>query len=245
METRAEYVLVGGFVLALLALLVVAVLWLVQVQFNAQSSRYDIYFTGSVAGLDEGSAVLFNGVPIGRVFNINVDPNNLQRVRVTVEVKPIPVIKTDATAQLELQGLTGGAYVEITGTNSDAPNLVAQADEPYPVINTKASQLMQLFSTAPEVLGKISVLADQLSSITDEKNRAALAQTLDNLRQVTGVASAHKEDIGALLDAMSRFDQLIVQSQNLVAQLSHLADSFERDPTRLIYGDQQKGYHPK
>jgi len=242
METRAEYVLVGGFVLSLLALLVVALMWLVQAQYNAQAARYDIYFDGSVAGLDEGSTVRYNGVPIGRVSDISLDPKNLERVRVSIAVSPSIVIKSDATAQLEIQGLTGAAYVEIAGSNSNAPELVAQGDEPYPVINAQNSQFQQVINAAPELLEKLSDLTDQLNSVTDAKNRAALAQTLDNLRQVTGVAAAHKQDIGAIL---SRFDQLIAQSQNLVTQLSQLADSLERDPTRLIYGDQQKGYTPK
>ena len=249
METRAEYVLVGGFVLALIALLVGGVLWLVQAQFNAQAARYDIYFEGSVAGLDSGSTVRYNGVPIGRVHDIGIDPNNLQRVRVTIEVKPTILIKSDAVAQLELQGLAGGAYVEITGFNSAAPQLVAQDDQPYPVITAQHSQLEQVVNAAPEILGKLSILADQLNDITNDKNRVALSQTLDNLRQVTDVAALHKQDIGAILGEMSgtvsRFDQLITQAQGLVTQLSHLADSLQRDPTRLLYGAQQKGYNPK
>jgi phospholipid/cholesterol/gamma-HCH transport system substrate-binding protein len=249
METRAEYVLVGGFVLSLLALLVVALLWLVQAQYNAQAARYDIYFEGSVAGLDEGSTVRYNGVPIGRVSDISLDPENLDRVRVSIAISPRIVIKSDATAQIEIQGLTGGAYVEIAGSNSDAPRLVAQEGQPYPVIAAQNSQFQQVINAAPELLEKLSDLTDRLNSVTDAKNRADLAQTLDNLRQVTGVAAAHKQDIGAMLGDMSaslsRFDQLLAQSQNLIAQLSRLADSLERDPTRLIYGDQQKGYTPK
>jgi len=263
METRGEYVLVGGFVLTLLVLLVGAMLWLVQASFHSQAVRYDIYFEGSIAGLDNGSAVRFNGVPVGRVREIVLDPQNLQRVRVTIEVKPDTAIRTDAVAELQIQGLTGGAYVEISGASSDAPELKAAEGQDYPVIASRHSQLEQVFNAAPELLGRLSNLADQLVDMTNEKNRAALAGTLDNLQQFTSVVVAHKQDIdetltdlhstmkhadsalGRLGDASTRFDQLLVQAQNLVNVLQRLADSLERNPQRLFYGDRQQGYQPK
>ena len=68
METRAHYVAVGGFVLAVVTLAFVAVLWLGRVELGGgQFTRYDIYFKGAVTGLSEGSAVLYNGVRVGRV----------------------------------------------------------------------------------------------------------------------------------------------------------------------------------
>lgn len=249
METRAEYVLVGGFVVALLAGLALAVLWFAQAQFKANAVRYDIYFEGSVSGLATGSNVRYNGVPVGTVSDIRLDPQHPTRVRVTVDIRPDVVIRTDTVAQLQVEGLTGVAYVQITGASGDAPLLKAEAGQPYPVIASKPSQLEQLFSGLPDLIQKLSNLADQLNGIASDKNRVALTQTLDNLRQVSDVAAAHKQDIGAMLrDAsgtMSRLDQLIAQAQALVAELTRLADSFERDPTRLIYGDQQKGYRPK
>ena len=76
METRANYVMVGSFVLVILAGIFVAILWLAHAQFNQKFVNYDIYFTGSVTGLSVGAPVNLNGVAIGKVIEIRLDPVN-------------------------------------------------------------------------------------------------------------------------------------------------------------------------
>src|SRR5690242_2795671 len=169
METRADYVVVGGFVIAILASLVVAVLWLARVQFNAPSNFYDVYFAGSVTGLVQGSTVRYNGIPVGRVTDIQLDSRNQQRVRVTVEVTTRTPIKTDAVASLEVQGLTGGAFVEISGGSPDAPALEREPGERYPVIASRPSGLQQVVTNAPEVLSRLITLADRFNQILGER----------------------------------------------------------------------------
>lgn len=200
METRAHYVVVGGFVLTVLALLVIAVLWLARVQFNQQSVFYDIYFVGSVTGLSQGSPVRYNGVPVGRVEQIQLDPQDPQRVRVTIEVNANTVIKSDAVASLEMQGLTGGAFIEITGGSRDAPPLERHEGQRYPVIASRPSGLQQVVTSAPEALARLVVLADRLNQILDERNQQAIAETLDNLRRATAAVAGRSAEIKGALD---------------------------------------------
>ena len=61
METRAHYVAVGAFVLAVIVIGFVAVLSLGRVEFAQDLKRYYIFFKGSVTGLSKGSAVQYNG----------------------------------------------------------------------------------------------------------------------------------------------------------------------------------------
>jgi phospholipid/cholesterol/gamma-HCH transport system substrate-binding protein len=199
METRADYVLVGGFVLAILACLVVAVLWLARVQFNAAAATYDIFLTGSVTGLTPGAPVRYNGIPVGRVTDVQLDPQNQQRVRVTVEVNTRTPIKVDAVASLEVQGLTGGAFIEISGGSPDAPPLERQPGERHPVIASRPSGLQQVVTSAPEVLSRLIVLADRLNEILDEHNQAAMAETLENVRRFTATLAARSGDIDATI----------------------------------------------
>ena len=74
MEIRAHYVAVGAFVLLMVALAFVTVLWLARGELRTQYARYDIYFTGPVTGLREGSIVEYNGVPVGKVLDVRIDP---------------------------------------------------------------------------------------------------------------------------------------------------------------------------
>ncbi len=199
METRANYIAVGAFVLIMLVGILVAALWIARIEFNRERAFYDVYFSGSVTGLAQGSEVRYNGIGVGRVEEIRIDPQNLQRVRVTIEVNQSALIKADAVASLEVQGLTGAAYIEISGGSQSAPPLEAQPGQRYPVIASRQSGLQRVFASAPEVLTRLVDIADKLSAILDERNRAAIAETLENVRRVTAVAAAHSGEIDTMV----------------------------------------------
>lgn len=199
METRASYVLVGSFVVVFIAGLVVAVLWFAQVQFREQVSYYDIYFTGSVTGLTPGSTVRYNGIPVGRVEEIKLDPVDPSRVRVTVELQGGTAIKSDTVAALELQGLAGGTFVNLTGGTREAEPLARQPGARYPVIESKQSGLQQVVTTAPEVLARLIALAGQLGDVLNAQNRQALSDTLDNLRRITAAAANHSGELDSAI----------------------------------------------
>lgn len=226
METRANYVAVGAFVLVMAVGIFAVVLWIARVEFGRERAYYDIYFTGSVTGLAPGSEVRYNGIRVGRVQEIRIDPQNLQQVRVTVELDQTALIKADAVASIEVQGLTGAAYIEISGGSQTAPLLEARAGQRYPVIASRPSGLQRVFASAPELLAHLGDLADKLSAILDERNRAAIAETLENLRRVTGVAAAHSGDIDHTLTdtaaAMRDLRRSLAQANQTLAELRTL-----------------------
>src|SRR5665213_1753858 len=209
METRAPYVAVGAAVIVLLVALVVAVLWIARVQLNQEFTYYDIYFTGSVTGLAQGSTVRYNGIPVGRVAEMRLDPQDSTRVRVTVELQGSTVVKSDAVAALELQVLTGGSFVNLTGGSRESPPLERLPGNRYPVIESRQSGLQQVVSSAPEALARLIALTDQLSAMLNDQNRQAFAETLDNLRKVTGGVASHSAEIdGALADGAAALHDL-------------------------------------
>ena len=137
METRANYVAVGAFVLAIIFLAFVAVLWLGRSEYSEEAKRYYIFFRGSVAGLNKGSEVQYNGIPVGHVVDIRVDPNNLEQIQVTVEIDTnIVDIKSDARAFLEANILNGIATIQIRGGTQEASDLSPEPGHKYPVIKT-------------------------------------------------------------------------------------------------------------
>lgn len=199
METRAAYVAVGTFVLALSIGVLIAVLWLAHAQFNEAKTRYDIYFAYVGTGLGQGSPVRISGVTVGRVIRVGLDSDNPGRVRVTVEVDADAPIRSDSVASIEITSLTGGAAVEITPGSKSAPPIQLAGSEPYPIIWSRESDIQQLVASFPQLLNKVTDLTVRLSDTLDDKNRAALAATLDNLSRVTAVAAAHSNDIDQLL----------------------------------------------
>lgn len=316
METRAGYVVVGGFVITLIVLLIVAALWVARVQLAGEEDFYDIYFTGSVTGLVQGSAVRYNGIPVGRITRIELDPLDPKRVRVTIEITSQTEIRNDVTAEMAYQGLTGGAFIELSGGTAGAPRLEAKNGERYPVIPSTQSTLQKVVDNAPEILSKAAEAITRLNELLDDKNRKAVADTLSHVEQVTGAVAAKSDDIAMLLDnvaaasqdlrttiksanetvaslheilgpgsdlrdavkkldtlagrlndasahldaliqenrppihefaqrGLGQVEDLLSDARNLVAQLTRLSQSLERDPSRLLYGDRRQGYQPK
>ncbi len=223
METRARYIMVGTFFLTLLVAIVITVLWLARVEFQQRVSFYDIYFPGSVSGLNRGSVVRDNGIPVGRVTEVRIDPQDPSRVRVTVEIEAGTVIKSDAVASLEIQGLTGGAFINVTGGSRDAAPLVRESGQRYPVIASAQSGFQRVVTSAPEALARVIALADQLSDVFNDKNRMAIADTLENVRRLTATVASHTGEIdGAISDATTALRDLRNTLETANAILSSL-----------------------
>jgi len=199
METKANYVAVGAFVLACVIGLVVTILWLAGVQYSQEYAYYQSYFKGPVTGLGKGTLTRYNGIEVGRITNLEFDPSDPQRVIVTMQVQPNLNIRNDSVASIESQGLTGGTYVEISGGTTKAPLLVTQDDQRYPVIRTKPSTFAQLQQSAPEVVAKLSLAATRLNDLLNDNNRRAIAHVLANLDETTQVIATRSADIDATI----------------------------------------------
>lgn len=198
METRANYAAVGAFVLAMVLLAFGTVVWLAGGEINAAQAHYRIYFSGSVSGLREGAAVEYNGVPVGKVEEIRIDPDNVALVSTTVTTDPELVIKRDAVATLQSNLLSGVSFVQISGGTRDAPPLKAEGNERYPVIRSAPSTLASVAASGPELVNKLNATVDRFSMILDEKNRQSLSESLENLRVFTAGLAARNNDIAEL-----------------------------------------------
>ncbi|HTC83799.1 MAG TPA: MlaD family protein [Rhizomicrobium sp.] len=216
METNANYVAVGAFVLACVIGLVVAILWLAGIQYSQEYAYYQSYFTGPVTGLGKGTSTRYNGIEVGRITNLEFDPNDPQRVIVTMQVQPNLKIREDSVASIESQGFTGATFVEITGGTAKSPLLEAHDDQSYPVIRTKPSTFAQLQQSAPEVVGKINVAASRLNDLLNDDNRRSIAHVLANLDETTEMIARRSADIDATIaNANKAMANLSEASNNL------------------------------
>ena len=199
METKANYVAVGAFVLACVIGLVVTILWLAGIQYSQEYAYYQANFKGSVTGLGKGTVTRYNGIEVGRVTNLEFDPQDPKTVIITLQVQPNLNIREDSVASIDSQGFTGGAYVEITGGTATSPILVAHEGQRYPVIKTKQSTFAQLQQSVPEVVNKVSVAASRLNDMLNDDNRRNIGKILSNLEETTAVIARRSADIDATL----------------------------------------------
>jgi phospholipid/cholesterol/gamma-HCH transport system substrate-binding protein len=201
METRAHYVAVGAFVLAVILLAFVTVIWLGRSEFSQQAKRFYIFFSGSVAGLNKGSQVQYSGIPVGRVIDIRVDPDDVEKIQVTVEINSSIVdIKTDARAFLDANLLNGVATIQIRGGTKEAQELEPEPKHRYPVIAAGQSELEQLRANLPELLGDLKEVAHNLNAVLDEQNRKAFSDSLQNVRTITENFVAPSKEVSEVVE---------------------------------------------
>jgi len=200
METRTSYVLVGAFLLAAAVGLIAFIVWSVKSDTSVAYATYRAYFAGSVSGLTRGSEVRYRGIPIGRVTDIRIDPDNVELIRVTMDIVSTTPIKTDSVATVQVAGITGVGYVQIEGGSQGAPPLQLEAGRKFPVIQTKRSGLEALFDETPELIQRVIVLTDEVTKLFSEENRTAITETLDNVRELSSALSGSSTRIAALID---------------------------------------------
>ena len=202
-----NYPLVGLFVLVLGAALIAVVLWLAS--GGAFQKKYDLYLAieeESVAGLSPNAPVKYNGVDVGQVRDIRLDPENPERVILLFAIERGTPIKEDTVAVLKTQGLTGIAYVELSGGARDAPPLLAPAGNSYPVIRTKPSLSARLENVLTNVLAKLDSTTSGINAILSDENKAAFKSALADIAVVSRTFAARKDALDAgIADAARAF----------------------------------------
>ncbi len=233
METRANYALVGLFTLAVVAGALGFVWWFSGHDARSRYVPYRVVFTGSVSGLSRGSAVLFNGLRVGEVVQLNIDRENPSRVFARIEVDPETPISAETRAKLELQGLTGTAAVALAGGSPSSPPLAAPPKGELPVIVAERSEFQNLLESAQtiarrtdEVLGKL----DALMTV----NQGGINNTVRNVERFT---NALAENGDALAEALRNASELTAKLNTSADRL----DSVLKNIDQFVGSPEAKG----
>lgn len=228
-----NYTLVGAFVIVLSAALTAAVLWLAS--GGALRKHYDLYMAmeeESVAGLNLNAPVKYNGVDVGKVRAIRLDPANPERVWLTLAIERGTPIKVDTLAVLKVQGLTGIAYMELSGGARNALPLLATAHPPYPVIRTKPSLSARLETVLSGVLVKVDRMSSNVDAVFSAENRAAFTRILADLAAVSHTVALRKDTLDAGIQSAARTFHNTAQATEslapLIARVGRAAEAVEQ-----------------
>lgn len=209
METKANYVMVGTFVIVLFAGLIAGVLYLAGTQYTEEYAYYKTFFTGPVTGLGKGTPVRYNGIDVGHISKLTFDQDDPKKVIVTLQLDPNLPIHADSIATIASQGLTGESYVEINGGSKSSPILPHTSFGEPPTIRSKPSTLEEIEESAPQILAKLDGLADKLNDVFNARNRGAIADTLANLKTTTDVLAQHSADFDKTLNNVAAASQAL------------------------------------
>lgn len=192
METKANYVLIGAFTLAASAFLLAFGLWAAKYSSDKDWRYYDVIFDESVTGLSEGGSVQYNGIGVGTVADLRLAPNDPRRVIARVKLRAETPVKVDTHAKLSFTGLTGTAFIQLTGGSPNTQPLVGKDEDDIPVIRTEASALQNIAETANRLVAR-------LDRVLSDENIKNIQGTLDNIESATGALASQREDLSALV----------------------------------------------
>lgn len=242
MEYRARYVLIGAFALACLLAAFGFVYWIKNIGGLGQRAIYDLRFEASVAGLNPGANVLFNGVRVGAVTAVQLDPAFPKRVMATVSVDPTTPIRADTKVDVSFQGLTGATTISLKGGSPDAPKVKGENGKP-PTLVAGADVGRSLTESAQDTLHRLDSILDQnakplntaiagISEFADMlgKNSKRIEGLLGGLENLTGSGAPKKGPPTYDLAAATDFPS----ATPLKAQVA------VPDPNAIILFDSQK-----
>jgi phospholipid/cholesterol/gamma-HCH transport system substrate-binding protein len=198
MERETNYTAVGAFVLLVVTMAGLFVYWYAGSSDARDYRRYEIYFNGSVSGLNRGSTVRYLGVEVGRVVTIRIDKRASDRVQVIADIDEHTPISKDTLASLAMQGVTGLLYIDLLA-NSKGGRMESVPSEQYPVIDSVQSNFDRLLSSLPDLVGRATDVVDRASRVLSNDNIAAFSNTMKHLEQSAATLPATMRDASAVV----------------------------------------------
>jgi len=193
METRAPFVLIGGFVLAAIAAVFGFVYWLNNTAGLGPRASYHVQFDGSVPGLLVGAAVLFNGIRVGEVTDLGLAADNPRRVNATISVAQATPVRADTKVGLEFQGLTGVPVIALEGgtmpaSASAVPTLIAEQGAGQSMTQAARDALRRVDAVLAENSGPLKDTIANLKVFSEglARNTGKLDGIVAGLEKMTG-----------------------------------------------------------
>jgi len=231
METRSNYVMVGAVTVALLAGVLLFIVWLAGLS-NKQTKCYDIYFAEGVGGLNKGSNVTFSGVPVGQVSKISLLPNRPEFVWVRIDVEQQTPVLQGTSAQIHGVGFTGVSEIQLTGAERGRPPIQQMGPQGCPVIPATSGGISALLNSAPELIDRIQRLTERLTELLSDKNQNSIADILENIDATTAELRKRAPEMGQTIADIQVAAHNAGLAANNVAALSANANNLVSEQGR-------------
>ncbi len=227
MERNANYALVGLISTILLIAMFVFILWLSNFALSAKYVTYHVLFTSAVDGLSRGGDVQFNGIKVGEVTDIKLDPNDPKKVIADVSIRADTPVRADSVASLNPQGITGVNYIGITPGTKTSPLLRENPDATTPpmTIMAQPSALSSLLTGGGSVVQEAVVTLDNINKVLSERNIQKFDAILGNVESVTAELRRRKEIIADADHALRSADEAAQEIRDLGKSTRNLVDT--------------------
>ena len=228
MERKAHYALIGLFTFAVVAGAFGFIFWLHHSSGKKQAVSYRVIFDSSVSGLQVGGNVLFNGIRVGEVTNLRLDPDNPRQVVALLAVNKATPIRSDTRVGLEFAGLTGVAAVSLKGVSANTPLIEREEGEP-PTLRSDPSASQDMMQAAREVLNK----AEEVITA----NQEALHQAIADIAAFSASLARNTDNVDSIMkdakDTMSNAKEATASARMLMDNLDKRTDEITIGVNRM------------
>jgi phospholipid/cholesterol/gamma-HCH transport system substrate-binding protein len=239
METRSNYIMVGAVTVALLAGVLLFIVWLAGLS-NKETKCYDIYFSQGVSGLNKGSAVTFSGVPVGQVDKIALLPSRPEFVWVRIVVNRDTPVLQGTSAQIKGVGFTGVSEIQLDGAVRGSPPISQAGPQGCPVVPSSTSGLGALLNSAPELIERIQRLTERLTELLSDKNQDSISDILENIKVTTDELRKRSPELGDTIVEIKTASHNAGLAANNVAALTDSANRLVNEEGRPAAQDLRK-----
>ena len=230
METRANYVLLGAVTIAALALVMLFAMWLARASFNREFAIYDVVFDGPARGIGAGTEVRFNGIRVGEVRNLFMDPGQETNVVARIRIGATWPVRTDSQVQLEPIGLTGLNLIQISSGEGTAPLIRRRMGGAPPRLAAKGAALDTLLDSSEDIARNASEAVAGAKDMMTPANAARFERILTNLEQVSRALAAER---GVINNAGAAAEELRLSARQFAAT-SREIEELAKDGRRTI-----------
>ncbi|MBA2542823.1 MAG: MCE family protein [Deltaproteobacteria bacterium] len=239
MTTRSQRARIGLFTILAGALLAIVLFVFGGLRLWGGRDHYTVTFDGSVMGLQKGAQVYLNGIRVGSVENIELAPQDLDKVHVEIAIKDGTPIHTDTRAMLQMAGITGLKVIDLRKGSLAAPvlppgSMIAQGETTLDKLEKQAADLVdqstQLMGRASKVVDNLIAATDPMSEIAinakhTSANMAAASAGLDatirenraGLKQTIASVGESAKSAQAMIDG--QIAQILANAGDLVAEM--------------------------
>jgi phospholipid/cholesterol/gamma-HCH transport system substrate-binding protein len=231
METRANYALIGLFTLAVIVGAFGFIYWFNTIGGAGERAAYRIVFDGSVSGLRTGASVLFNGIRVGEVTELKLDPAQPRAVVAMVSLEKSVSVRSDTAVSLDYQGVTGTASIALRGGSDSSP----LAPGNPPTLKVDAAGAQDVTAAAREAMRRIDQLVADNEAVLKGalKNIEAFSQTLaTNSQRIDNILAGTEGLLGGGPDKPGDIAQaaraIKTAAENLDARTGDIATGLAR-----------------
>lgn len=194
--------------------------------FDSSTRVYVVY--DNVAGLVNSAPVTLNGLAIGKVNSINIQPDGKLLVEMQITTD-FPIAKS-SVAEIYDSGLVGGRQIAIKPNFQDKDYIKTgdylKASSKLGLTDALAQQLEPLQYKVQKLLDNADVLFTNVNEILDEKTKQNLKSSISELNKTLSEFSVASKNINEMIaDNKSKINSTMTNFDKTAANFSKMSDS--------------------